>query len=75
MDEPKEVKKTEELILEARNFFETYKKQIGENIRAGKSVISLDFEALSSFSHELSTSAAKSGEFSRLSDTRSFRRF
>ncbi|MBU1135933.1 MAG: minichromosome maintenance protein MCM [Nanoarchaeota archaeon] len=46
-------KKTEELVREARNFFETYKKEIGKEIRQGKSVISLEFKDISSFSHEL----------------------
>ncbi len=46
-------KKTEELIFEARSFFNTYKKEIGKSIREGKNVIYINFEDLSSFSHEL----------------------
>ena len=47
-------KKTDELILEARNFFEVHKKDLGKSIREGKSVIFLDFKDIASFSHELS---------------------
>ena len=47
-------KKTDELILEARNFFNSYKKEIGKSVREGKNVIYIDFDNLSSFSHELS---------------------
>ena len=46
-------KKTEDLILEARNFFESYKKEIGKHIREGKNVIIVDFNDLALFSHEL----------------------
>ena len=45
--------KTEELVLEARNFFETYKKEIGVSIREGKNVIYIDFNEIASFSHNL----------------------
>ena len=47
-------KKTEELLLEARDFFETYKKEIGRSIRAGKNVIQLNFKELASFSPQIS---------------------
>ena len=47
-------KKTDELVLEARNFFNSYKKEIGKSVREGKSVMFIDFENLASFSHELS---------------------
>ncbi len=46
-------KKTEELILDARNFFNTYKKEIGKSIREGKKTIYIDFNDIASFSHEL----------------------
>src|SRR3989344_9188119 len=39
---------TEELIAEAKLFFETYKKEIGESIRKGKKVIFVNYEDLSS---------------------------
>jgi len=46
-------KKTEELILDARNFFNAYKKEIGKSIREGKNVIYIDFNDIASFSHKL----------------------
>jgi len=46
-------KKTEELILDARNFFNVYKKEIGRSIREGKKTIYIDFNDIASFSHEL----------------------
>jgi replicative DNA helicase Mcm len=39
---------TEELIAEAKLFFDTYKKEIGESIRKGKKVIFVNFDDLSS---------------------------
>ena len=38
----------EELISEAKLFFETYKKEIGKSIRKGKKVIFINFEDLAS---------------------------
>jgi replicative DNA helicase Mcm len=38
----------EELISEAKLFFETYKKEIGESIRKGRKVIFINFEDLAS---------------------------
>jgi len=46
-------KKQDDLIIEAKNFFDAYKSEIGKSIREGKSVIFLDFDSLSSFSHKL----------------------
>jgi len=46
--------KNEELMIEAKNFFEFYKKEIGESIRKGKNVIYLDFTKLTEFSNKLS---------------------
>jgi replicative DNA helicase Mcm len=43
----------EELIQEAKGFFETYKKEIGQSIRADKKVIQIDFNDIAEFSHEL----------------------
>jgi len=40
--------KTEELIAEAKLFFETYKKDIGESIRKGRKVVFVDFDDLAS---------------------------
>jgi len=45
--------KNEELMIEAKNFFEFHKKEIGEDIRKGKNVISFDFTKLTEFSNKL----------------------
>jgi replicative DNA helicase Mcm len=42
--------KTEELIIEAKKFFEVYKKDIGRSIKEGNNIIILDFNDLSNFS-------------------------
>lgn len=47
-------KKQDELILEAKNFFEAYKKEIGESIRTGENLIHLNFNNLSEFTPTLS---------------------
>ncbi len=47
-------KTNEELIAEAKSFFETYKKEIGDSIRKGKRVVFVNFEDLSSSSPMLS---------------------
>ncbi|HLC31485.1 MAG TPA: minichromosome maintenance protein MCM [Candidatus Nanoarchaeia archaeon] len=46
-------KKQEELILEAKKFFNDYKKEVGESIRSGERVIQIDFNNLNKFSPEL----------------------
>ena len=46
--------KREELITEAKNFFDFYKKEIGESIRKGNKVIYLNFMKLAEFSKSLS---------------------
>ena len=46
--------KKEELIIEAKNFFEFYKKELGDSIRKGNNVIFLDFLKLTEFSNTLS---------------------
>ena len=46
--------KTEEFLVEAKNFFISYKKQIGEAVRSTKHVIYLNFDDLSSFSPKIS---------------------
>lgn len=43
----------EELIIEAKTFFESYKKEIGDSIRKGRRVVYVSFEDLSSSSPEL----------------------
>lgn len=49
-----EKSKNEELLSEAKNFFEFHKKKFGESIRKGKKVIYLDFIELTEFSNSLS---------------------
>jgi len=49
-----EKSKNDELMIEAKNFFEFYKKEIGESIRKGKNAIYLDFTKLIEFSNKLS---------------------
>src|SRR3989338_5703702 len=44
--------KTEEMLIEAKNFFNFYKKELGKYIRGGKKVVFISFQELSSFSHE-----------------------
>lgn len=46
-------KKGEDLVIEARNFFNFYKKEIGKSVRAGKNVIFVNFGDIASFSHIL----------------------
>ena len=45
--------KTEEMLIEAKNFFNFYKKELGKYIRGEKKVVFISFQDLSSFSHEL----------------------
>lgn len=54
--------KSEELIIEAKNFFEFSKKEIGDSIRKGTNVVYLDFEKLSEFSNKLSDEILSSPE-------------
>ncbi|MBU2052631.1 MAG: minichromosome maintenance protein MCM [Nanoarchaeota archaeon] len=46
--------KREDLITEAKNFFDFYKKELGDSIRKGNNVIYLDFMKLTEFSNKLS---------------------
>jgi len=46
--------KTEDLLLESRNFFEFYKKEVGRAARVGGNIIYVDFNNVSSFSPILS---------------------
>jgi len=48
-----EKREMEERIAEAKRFFDTYKKEIGKSIREDRKVIIVDFNDLSSFSHQL----------------------
>ncbi|MBI2043535.1 minichromosome maintenance protein MCM [Candidatus Pacearchaeota archaeon] len=44
----------EEIVLETKNFFDSYKKEVGDSLRKGNNVIYLDFLKLSEFSNKLS---------------------
>ena len=55
-------KKHDELMLEAKNFFETYKKEIGQSIRTGERVVHVSFVDLSEFSPMLSENLIESPE-------------
>ena len=46
--------KNEELLIEAKNFFDFYKKELGESLRKGNKVVFLDFQRLTEFSNKLS---------------------
>jgi replicative DNA helicase Mcm len=48
-----EKSKTEDLMIEAKKFFDFYKKELGKSIRKGSNVISLDFIKLTEFSNNL----------------------
>jgi replicative DNA helicase Mcm len=52
----------EELVLEAKSFFSTYKKEIGESIRKGKKVVFINFNDLSSHSPILAEALISSPE-------------
>ncbi|MEK6830096.1 MAG: LAGLIDADG family homing endonuclease [Nanoarchaeota archaeon] len=45
--------KKEDLIIEAKSFFDFHKKELGESIRKGQNVIFLDFMSLTEFSNKL----------------------
>ena len=46
--------KREELIIEAKSFFDSYKKEIGEKLRKRNNVIYIDFMRLTEFSNKIS---------------------
>lgn len=47
-------KTRESLVIEAKSFFDSHKKELGESLRRGRNVIQLDFMKLSEFSNKLS---------------------
>jgi len=47
-------KNNEELMLEAKTFFDAYKKEIGQSIRSNEKIVKLEFSQLSEFSPLLS---------------------
>lgn len=52
-------KKFEELSLQAKNFFDAHKKDLGKSMREGEKVIYLSFEDITKFSPELSESLSE----------------
>src|SRR3989344_8295792 len=46
--------KNEELLIEAKNFFDFHKKELGDSLRKAGSVIYLDFMKLTEFSNKIS---------------------
>ena len=55
-------KRQEELILEAKNFFDSYKKEIGQSIRSEDKTIRINFSQLAEFSPPLSDRLIESPE-------------
>ena len=53
---------TEEIIIEAKGFFSTYKHEIGESIRRGKKVVFINFDDISSHSPILAEALISSPE-------------
>jgi replicative DNA helicase Mcm len=46
--------KTDDLIIEAKKFFDFYKKETGKSLRKGINIVTLDFMKLTEFSNKLS---------------------
>jgi replicative DNA helicase Mcm len=46
--------RNEDLVIEAKNFFDFYKKELGDSLRKGKNAVYIDFMKLSEFSKQLS---------------------
>ncbi len=46
--------KNDEMMIEAKSFFDFHKKELGESIRKGKNIIALDFMKLTEYSNKLS---------------------
>jgi len=57
-----EKREMEERVAEAKRFFDTYRKEIGQSIREDKRVIQIDFNDLASFSHQLADELINSPE-------------
>jgi len=54
MAETSKKPRNEDLVIEAKNFFDFYKKEIGDSLRKQKNAIYIDFMKLSEFSKQLS---------------------
>lgn len=57
-----ELKKHDEFVQEAKNFFESYKKSIGESIREKENIVGLPFEDMAVFSPMLTEKLLESPE-------------
>jgi len=55
-------KSRDEIVIETKNFFDSYKKEVGDSLRKGNNVIYLDFMKLSEFSNKLSDELLSSPE-------------
>src|SRR5437762_1893634 len=49
-------RKQEDLLLEAKNFFNAYKKEIGQSIRSEQKIVHIAFQQIAEFSPMLSES-------------------
>jgi replicative DNA helicase Mcm len=63
-DQPTQIQKRrqEDLILEAKNFFDSNKKEVGESIRTGDKVVTLSFTKLAEYSPTLAEGTLESPE-------------
>ena len=60
---PEESKsKSEDLVIEAKSFFDIYKKEIGDSLRQANNVIYIDFMKLTQFSNNLSDEILRNPE-------------
>jgi replicative DNA helicase Mcm len=59
---PPNKKEQETQTLEAKNFFDAYKKQISESLRSGEKTITIQFPSLSEFSPQLSEKVIETPE-------------
>src|SRR3989338_983497 len=48
-----DTKLKDELVIEAKNFFDSHKREMGESIKHGKNIVHIDFMKLSEFSSKL----------------------
>src|SRR3989338_3181010 len=55
-------KKHDELILEGKNFFDSYRKEIGQSVRKGNNVVSLNFNDLAQNARSLADSVLEHPE-------------
>lgn len=54
--------KTEDLLAESKQFFDYYKKEIGKSIKKGVKSLTISFQEIASFSHELADHILKAPE-------------